>query len=153
MHTVALAQPIPSIQLHIAIFFFTIYHIESFWQYCNITFALVGCTCTKTPVFFLHSLFSIFLFKMDPRYFQHLFSWLIKTSFVMSLLSQCSRHMLSNMFGTSNCNKVTVLNPNTYRSVRIAIHIVSASNYRFSIVLRGPWQFPTLHTNIYWTKI
>ena len=34
-------------------------YIVSFYR--NIIFALVGCTCTKTPVFFRHSLFSIFL--------------------------------------------------------------------------------------------
>ena len=34
------------------------------------------------------------------------------------------------MFGTSNRNKITVSNSNTYRIMRIAIHIVSVPKYR-----------------------
>jgi hypothetical protein len=43
----------------------------------------------------------------------------------MALSSLCSRHTVSNMFGTSNRN--------TYRIVRIAINIVSSPKYRDNI--------------------
>ena len=69
--------------------------------------------------------------------------WVTKTMyFPYALLSLCSRHIVSNMFGTSNRNKIAVTNCNTYRIVRIAIHIVSCLS--ILIITWGPWQFPDL---------
>ena len=66
-------------------------YIILFWQYRNLIVVLVGCICTKTPVFFLHSLFSIFFLSREAIC-------------VLHNLFLCSRRLVSNMFGTSNRN-------------------------------------------------
>ena len=52
-------------------------------------------------------------------------------------LSLCCRHMLSNMFGTSNLNKITVSNHNTYRIVIIAIRVAHFGEYSEVETFRG----------------
>ena len=79
-----------------------------------------------------------FIFKLEDNLFSALlFPWLIKTRFVMALIPlQQILYMVINMFGTSNHN--------TYRIVRIVMHIISAPKYRDNILSRGPWEFPFL---------
>jgi hypothetical protein len=73
-----------------------------------------------------------------------LFPWLIKLIFSCSLLSLCSRHTVSNMFGASNRGIELKYINRIARILRIAIHIVSAPKYCDNIVSWRPWQFPAL---------
>ena len=63
---------------------------------------------------------------------------LFQTNFLMlSLVAAAERHIVSNMFGTSNHNKIAVSIHNTCRIVRImiiVIHIESAPKHHDNIV-------------------
>jgi hypothetical protein len=88
---------------------------------------LVGCTCTKTPVLFLHSLFSIFFLNREPICFQHFnfHDWSKLIFSCLSLLSLCSRHMVSNMFGISSCNKNHIIQSQYISYQHLSIMIMS----------------------------
>jgi hypothetical protein len=83
-------------------------------SYCidYIIFALVRCICVKTPVI------SHLLFKIGSICFQHLYFHDWSKLVLMALLSRCSRHILSNMFGTMNRNTYIGTQVSRYRIVR-----------------------------------
>ena len=94
-----------------------------FWQYLNIIFVLVGCTCTRIPVFLRHCLFSIFFLNTELICFQHFYfhDW---SKVVFSWLS------LVPLQQTYVWNVALQYWKVRHRFMRIAIDIISAPNYR-----------------------
>jgi hypothetical protein len=104
-------------------------YIVSFWQYRNIIFELVGCTCTKT---IFPSLLVLLLLNKETICFQNFYfhDW-------SKLSCPSAADMLSNTFRTSHRNKITVWNGNAYRMVRIG-NLVSSYRIVRSLAIPSP---------------